>query len=199
MRNYFIWNTKFRVASQVIKYGLGFLAEWSSAHNKAAPNPSSSQLPQWQCLVGWIKCNIDASLLNTWNYIGHNYILRDSSGTVIGSWSIMLQGGGNPFLEEATSRREVLSCLKNNQWTILYILEYDALNVITYLNNDLTYFSLVGLTFKDSRCLLSHWTSNRLVFVRRSMNLARVVARSRAELGVDMQRQMPTQSLKNFI
>ncbi|KAI7731062.1 hypothetical protein M8C21_027048 [Ambrosia artemisiifolia] len=125
-------------------------------------NPVQKVLRSWsQPQTDWLKCNIDVGVFDSGRSLGHRCIIRDSIGRIVVARSVLLEGGGDPFMAETLSCREKV-----------VIVECDALNVVNVVNKNTAFVSPVGLVLDECRELMAQFSNVRLCFVNRSANPA---------------------------
>ena len=102
---------------------------------------------------GYLKLNVDASVLSGSDHIGIGAIIWDEKGRILGAVAKSVEGTFSPFLAECMALREGLMIAKELE-SVTLVVETDAINVVSTVSNNLE-FSLEGPILEDVKQLLA--------------------------------------------
>ncbi|XVF82038.1 hypothetical protein PTKIN_Ptkin16aG0010900 [Pterospermum kingtungense] len=191
-RNLLVWKDKSSSPSNLVQSSLSFLQHWSEAQAsvKSAIQKSSMQSSMQQDDMrtvdkwtgppsGWLKCNVDASVVHSTSVIGSGCVIRDSHGSFTATRAVSQQCSIlYPSVAEAISFREAFSWLKDLRMESV-IVETDALVVVNAVQYGLTTDSYFGMIIDDCISIIKEIPYYKVSFVRRSVNrVSHVLARA---------------------
>ncbi|KAE8707039.1 hypothetical protein F3Y22_tig00110387pilonHSYRG00678 [Hibiscus syriacus] len=108
------------------------LADCNGNFNKRTPPPSSWSSPP----EGFLKVNVDGAMVKGWDKGGIGGLIRDGSGSVLGSFSEKV-GGGPPLLAELLTIKRGLILTEEVGYSPSQriILESDSTNALKWIKN----------------------------------------------------------------
>ncbi|XP_031102021.1 uncharacterized protein LOC116005928 [Ipomoea triloba] len=177
------WNGKMWHVEEIKLYVQSLVSSWHHAYSSTSAWSSNIMPPMhagsnssW-CPPpeGFLKCNVDAALLD--DIMGFGAVVRDQVGKFVAAFCRRLHCFRDPYLAETMAVKEALTWLKNYGHNNV-ILESDCLNFCTSFNSGCLNFSYVGLIIKH--CSIANGIGNIVVrHVKRSANhVAHVLARA---------------------
>jgi ribonuclease HI len=119
--------------------------------------------------VGFLKCNIDADILDQGVAMGAGFVMRNNEGAVVycGCWKI--RGSFSPTLAEALCLKNVLQFMIS-QGLSNVLIESDAKIVVDGINDIGINDFEMGMIFEYCRELINQGNNFDLYHLRRSAN-----------------------------
>ena len=119
--------------------------------------------------VGFLKCNIDADILDQGVAMGAGFVMRNNEGAVVycGCWKI--RGSFSPTLAEALCLKNVLQFMISQGLSIV-LIESDAKIVVDGINDIGINDFEMGMIFEYCRELINQGNNFDLYHLRRSAN-----------------------------
>ncbi|KAJ6953207.1 hypothetical protein NC652_005034 [Populus alba x Populus x berolinensis] len=165
-RNSRIWNGSMAGVQSVVQQGL---EAWKCVRQIVQHSVNvQRQSQKWEKPpVGFLKCNIDADILDQGVAMGAGFVIRNNEGAVVycGCWKI--RGYFSPTLAEALCLKNVLQFMISQGLSNVR-MELDAKIVVDGINdNGINDFEM-GMIFEYCRGLINQGNNFDLYHVRRS-------------------------------
>ena len=182
-RNNQYWNGSHESTARTVYLALEFLFDWISIKESVKPVSQVISPPvvqqHWQRpLLGFVKCNIDATVFREEARSSWGIVVRDSQGLFLHAASRVVHGLFHVRELETMGLREALSWIKQLGFKRV-IFETDSLQVVQTLQNRHADFSEFGALIKDCLFLLQGEHYFSVVFTKRQNNVvAHILARN---------------------
>ena len=166
----------------MVYLALEYLFDWISIHEstKTGNQVISFYVQQrWQrAPIGFVKCNIDATVFHDEGKSSWGIVVRDSQGLFLYVASQLMDDIFQVRELEALGLREALSWIKNLGFNQV-IFELDSLQIVHALQKRVADVSEFGVLIKDCLSLLQGATYFSVAFTKRQNNVvAHILARN---------------------
>ncbi|XP_031094369.1 uncharacterized protein LOC115998848 [Ipomoea triloba] len=176
VRNDKVWNDREWTLSMIVAQVEALVLSWKQAYHSTTPQGNSHSPIKWfPPSAGYLKCNIDAALLE--DCMGFGAVLGDHEGKFITACvGRYMSCSRDPYIAETMAVKEALTWLKSRNISHV-VVESDCLNFCSTFNSLSPDLSYAGLIVKQCRSIARDIGDIVVCHVKRSANhVAHVLA-----------------------